>query len=142
MKQLCLPLWTQNWAPFKQMLWYCRLITIINCYLVLQKIGSNAKVGFSKAMSNGWLKLDKTAEGGARVYRKVFMDTYMHTLCIHTHTHTRTHTQNIVNDILIEQVDSISDIVQEKLRAVAEGNSGITEEELKEYKKRKLITNM
>ena len=40
-------------------------------FLTRQKIGSNAKVGFSKAMSNGWIRLDKTAEGGARVYRKV-----------------------------------------------------------------------
>ena len=36
-----------------------------------QKKGANAKVGFSKAMYNGWLRLDKTAEGGARVFRKV-----------------------------------------------------------------------
>ena len=60
-------------------------------YLVLQKIGSNAKVGFSKAMYNGWLKLDKTAEGGARVYRKVFYPhTVGHTIAHHTRIHTHT----------------------------------------------------
>ena len=31
----------------------------------------NAKIGFSKAMSAGWLTIDKNAEGGARVFRKV-----------------------------------------------------------------------
>ncbi|XP_005100499.1 phenylalanine--tRNA ligase alpha subunit [Aplysia californica] len=31
----------------------------------------NAKVGFSKAMSAGWIKVDKAAEGGPRVFRKV-----------------------------------------------------------------------
>ena len=83
-------------------------------FISLQKIGSNAKVGFSKAMSNGWIRRDKTAEGGARVYREVLYvcthtraydmnpSTYM--ICIillhmwkHTHTHiyiysTHTHT--------------------------------------------------
>ena len=27
-------------------------------------------MGFSKAMSSGWISIDKTAEGGPRVYRK------------------------------------------------------------------------
>ncbi|XP_022256063.1 phenylalanine--tRNA ligase alpha subunit-like [Limulus polyphemus] len=31
----------------------------------------NAKVGFSKAMSAGWLMVDKTAEGGPKIRRKV-----------------------------------------------------------------------
>ena len=31
----------------------------------------NAKIGFSKAMSAGWLRIDKNAEGGPRVFRKV-----------------------------------------------------------------------
>ncbi|XP_053319094.1 phenylalanine--tRNA ligase alpha subunit [Spea bombifrons] len=30
-----------------------------------------AKVGFSKAMSNRWIKLDKSAEGGPRIFRAV-----------------------------------------------------------------------
>lgn len=47
-------------------------------FISLQKIGSNAKVGFSKAMSNGWIRRDKTAEGGARVYREVLY------VCTHT----------------------------------------------------------
>ncbi|XP_013410856.1 phenylalanine--tRNA ligase alpha subunit [Lingula anatina] len=31
----------------------------------------NAKIGFSKAMSGGWIMIDKKAEGGPRVFRKV-----------------------------------------------------------------------
>ncbi|KAI8787235.1 phenylalanine--tRNA ligase alpha subunit [Biomphalaria glabrata] len=31
----------------------------------------NAKVGFSKAMSAGWIKVDKNCEGGPRVFRQV-----------------------------------------------------------------------
>jgi len=36
----------------------------------LQKL-SFGKVGFSKAMSNKWVKVDKTHEGGPRVFRAV-----------------------------------------------------------------------
>ena len=39
------------------------------------------------------------------------------------------------------QVDSITDMVQEKIREVAKGNTTIPEDELKEYKKRKLVIN-
>ena len=39
-------------------------------YFVRQKL-PNAKIGFSKAMSAGWLSVDKNAEGGTRVLRKV-----------------------------------------------------------------------
>ena len=38
---------------------------------MLQKNVPNAKVGFSKAMSAGWIRMDKSAEGGPRVFRKV-----------------------------------------------------------------------
>ncbi|XP_029649855.1 phenylalanine--tRNA ligase alpha subunit [Octopus sinensis] len=31
----------------------------------------NAKIGFNKAMSAGWIRIDKTAEGGPRIYKKV-----------------------------------------------------------------------
>ena len=37
----------------------------------MQKSGPHAKVGFSKAMSAGWIGMDKKAEGGPRVTRKV-----------------------------------------------------------------------
>ncbi|KAK7504034.1 hypothetical protein BaRGS_00004766 [Batillaria attramentaria] len=37
----------------------------------LMKTVPNAKVGFSKAMSAGWIRIDKAAEGGPRVFRKV-----------------------------------------------------------------------
>lgn len=44
------------------------LLFIILCW---QKLGPHANVGFSKAMSAGWLLLNKNAEGGPRVTRKV-----------------------------------------------------------------------
>ncbi|XP_041357913.1 phenylalanine--tRNA ligase alpha subunit A-like [Gigantopelta aegis] len=31
----------------------------------------NAKIGFSKAMSAGWIRMDKSSEGGPKVFRKV-----------------------------------------------------------------------
>ncbi|XP_014671958.1 PREDICTED: phenylalanine--tRNA ligase alpha subunit-like [Priapulus caudatus] len=37
----------------------------------LMKIVPNAKVGFSKAMSAGWIQIDKKAAGGPKVTRKV-----------------------------------------------------------------------
>lgn len=42
-----------------------------------QKLGPHANVGFSKAMSAGWLQVDKTAEGGPRVMRKVRSTQYV-----------------------------------------------------------------
>ncbi len=45
---------------------------VISClFLTLQKSVPNAKIGFSKAMSGGWLSIDKKAEGGPRLHRKV-----------------------------------------------------------------------
>jgi len=38
---------------------------------LMKGLGATAKIGFSKAMSEGWISLDKTAEGGPRVVRKV-----------------------------------------------------------------------
>lgn len=37
----------------------------------LMKQVPNAKVGFSKAMSSGWIQIDKTMEGGPKIFRKV-----------------------------------------------------------------------
>ncbi|XP_060072242.1 phenylalanine--tRNA ligase alpha subunit-like [Ylistrum balloti] len=37
----------------------------------IMKSVPNAKVGFSKAMQNGWIQIDKKAEGGPRVTKKV-----------------------------------------------------------------------
>lgn len=34
-------------------------------------LGKNAKIGFSKAMAEGWLVMDKTAVGGPRIMKKV-----------------------------------------------------------------------
>lgn len=42
-----------------------------------QKSVPNAKIGFSKAMQAGWIEMDKKAEGGPKVFRKVNI-TYKH----------------------------------------------------------------
>ena len=59
-------------------------------------------------MSAGWLRIDKSAPGGARVFRKT---------------------------------DAIRDNVQESLKQLAAGGE-LSEEQLKELKKRKLISNV
>lgn len=37
----------------------------------LMRTVRNSKIGFSKAMSSGWIQIDKRAEGGPKVFRKV-----------------------------------------------------------------------
>ncbi|XP_065834457.1 phenylalanine--tRNA ligase alpha subunit-like isoform X2 [Oscarella lobularis] len=70
----------------------------------LMKSSPNAKVGFSKAMSAGWIRLDKEAT----VHRKV---------------------------------ESITDTVQELLKAIRDGRVGdATDAQLKDLKKRKLVS--
>ena len=50
---------------------YCLTVIFTFVFLFLfQKSIPNAKIGFSKAMSAGWLRIDKEA-GGPRVFRKV-----------------------------------------------------------------------
>jgi phenylalanyl-tRNA synthetase alpha chain len=67
----------------------------------------NAKVGFSKAMSAGWITVKKNEDGGPRVFRKV---------------------------------DTIVDSVQHVLQKISVGDmTDIPDEQLKEFKKRKLI---
>lgn len=76
----------------------------------LMKHVPNAKVGFSKAMSSGWIRMDKAAEGGPRVFRKV---------------------------------DTIDDTVQKCCQLIGDLTlDGITDKQLAEYKKRKLITEV
>jgi len=76
----------------------------------LMKAVPNAKVGFSKAMSAGWIKVDKAAEGGPRVLRKV---------------------------------ETIEDKVQQTLEKIANLQlEDVTDDNKKEYKKRKLITEV
>nr|XP_056706638.1 phenylalanine--tRNA ligase alpha subunit [Euleptes europaea] len=68
------------------------------------------KVGFSKAMSNKWIQLDKNAEGGPRVFRVV---------------------------------ESVQDMVREKLVQVQQGEAdSLDEKDKSELKKRKLLTEV
>lgn len=59
-------------------------------------------------MSAGWLRIDKSASGGPRVFRKI---------------------------------DSIIDSVCESLKTLAAGGE-LSESQLKDFKKRKLINNV
>ncbi|XP_023692026.1 phenylalanine--tRNA ligase alpha subunit [Paramormyrops kingsleyae] len=74
----------------------------------LMKLPSG-KVGFSKAMSNKWIRVDKAHEGGPRVFK---------------------------------MVESINDLVREKLLRVQQGKSQLEEKEKNELKKRKLLTEV
>ena len=40
-------------------------------YLQKLSLGDNSKIGFSKGMSEGWIQIDKKAEGGPRIFKKV-----------------------------------------------------------------------
>lgn len=40
------------------------------CFCLLKKL-SFGKIGFSKAMSNKWIRVDKSHEGGPRIFRAV-----------------------------------------------------------------------
>ena len=62
----------------ERLFYYSIMLVIMKCEFltatvisILQKSIPNAKIGFSKAMSGGWLRIDKQAEGGPRVFRKV-----------------------------------------------------------------------
>ena len=87
---------------------YSNVLFVLLCTSFMQKDVPNAKVGFSKAMSAGWLSIDKSAEGGPRVYRKS---------------------------------PSISDVVQESLQALKDGQA-LKDSQLKDFKKRKLINKI
>ena len=49
----------------------CVALCVPNSVMLSEQKLSFGKVGFSKAMSNKWIKVDKTHEGGARVFRTV-----------------------------------------------------------------------
>jgi phenylalanyl-tRNA synthetase alpha chain len=74
----------------------------------LMKSVPNAKIGFSKAMSSGWLRLEKNEGGEPRVYRKV---------------------------------DRVVDNVANILKSIS-GGKEVEGGDLKELKKRKLVTNV
>uniref|UniRef100_A0A6I8SB74 phenylalanine--tRNA ligase n=1 Tax=Xenopus tropicalis TaxID=8364 RepID=A0A6I8SB74_XENTR len=80
-----------------------------------------AKVGFSKAMSNKWVRVDKAAEGGPRIYRLSPLS-----LCPSTF-----------------RVDSIEDAVKEKLQLILKGKADdVNEKDKNELKKRKLVNEV
>ena len=91
----------------------------------------NSKIGFSKAMSAGWLRIEKNADAGPHVFRKVceiFKDISF-----------SSHLVSFLSPP--SQVESIIDTVQQLLSTVEEGGS-LSQDNLKEFKKRQLVTNV
>ncbi|CAH1775482.1 unnamed protein product [Owenia fusiformis] len=78
----------------------------------LMKNVPNAKVGFSKAMSAGWISMDKKAEGGPRVFKKV------------------------------ESIEDKVQQCLKQLQDLSIGDGNITDQQKSEYKKRKLIADV
>lgn len=96
-----------------------------------------AQVGFSKAMANKWLRLDKAAPGGPRIFRAVSAP----------HTPQTPLGGPPVRPSVppparpsVPQVEAVQDAVQDGLRRVQEGDAaGLPERERNELKRRKLL---
>lgn len=55
---------------------------LLHLFLSFQKSVPNAKIGFSKAMQAGWVTMDKSCEGGPKVFKKVCLD-YSGCVCVY-----------------------------------------------------------
>lgn len=89
----------------------------------------NAKLGFAKAMSNGWIEVDKKNKDGPLVVRKV---NELSSLSIWL---------DLINWKVFVKVKSINDEVQDlliKIQAMKLEN--IQEKSIQDLKKRKLIS--
>ncbi|XP_031470039.1 phenylalanine--tRNA ligase alpha subunit isoform X2 [Phasianus colchicus] len=90
-----------------------------------------AQVGFSKAMANKWLRLDKGAPGGPRIFRAVSA------LPLPPSHPTGWWTLTLLG---VLQVSTVQDVVQNSLRQVQEGNGdSLSERERTDLKRRKLL---
>lgn len=104
------------------------------CFCLLKK---DSEIGFSKAMSNKWIRLDKSHEGGARIFRTVRstvpISNYILCLLI----------CKVFEVTFYSQVDSIQDQVRDKLLAVKKGDcTQLEEKDKNELKKRKLLSEV
>ena len=95
-----------------------------------------AQVGFSKAMANKWLRLDKAAPGGPRIFRAVSAlppPPLLLPPSLPTGLWAPTHLGGL-------QVGAVQDVVQSSLRQVQEGNGdSLSERERTDLKRRKLL---
>ena len=117
------PCWLWLWGWFLSPYYF-----VVPLSYPLQKSTPSAKIGFSKAMSAGWLRIDKLAEGGPRVFRKVCV-WWRVLVCIPGSTFL----------LLCEGIIYCGWSSGSTIHDLKEG--GIPDEQLKDFKKRKLIVN-
>ena len=98
----------------------------------------NSKIGFSKAMSAGWLRIEKNAETGPCVFRNVCGISKNISLFSAPPSPPPLPPSPPPPPL---QVESITDTVQQLLSTV-EGESSISQGNLKELKKRQLVINV
>lgn len=96
----------------------------------------SGKVGFSKAMSSKWIRVDKSAADGPRVFRVV-------SPCRSAGGQVRWHMGPWPSQPWSPQVDSVEDEVQRRLQLVQRGQAEkLAEKERSELRKRKLLTEV
>uniref|UniRef100_A0A2K6QVM4 Phenylalanine--tRNA ligase alpha subunit n=2 Tax=Cercopithecidae TaxID=9527 RepID=A0A2K6QVM4_RHIRO len=96
----------------------------------------SGKVGFSKAMSNKWIRVDKSAADGPRVFRVVRS-------CRLARGQVDGHVDPWPSHPLSRQVDSMEDEVQRRLQLVQGGQAEkLGEKERSELRKRKLLAEV
>lgn len=98
----------------------------------------SGKVGFSKAMSNKWIRVDKSAADGPRVFRVV-------SPCRRGWQASRGAPGPLssLSHPSSRQVDSVEDEVQRRLQLVQGGQAEkLGEKERSELRKRKLLTEV
>lgn len=93
-------------------------------------------MGFSKAMSNKWIRVDKSAADGPRVFRVVRS-------CGLARGQVDRHVGPWPSHPLSRQVDSMEDEVQRRLQLVQGGQAEkLGEKERSELRKRKLLAEV
>lgn len=108
-------------------------------FLPVQKL-SFGKIGFSKAMSNKWIRVDKAHEGGPRIFRTVCDKFYLLSWLLLSAVPTL---NKGVWLCVGPQVEKIEDQVREKLLLVKKGDmTQLEEKEKNELKKRKLLSEV
>lgn len=97
------------------------------------------KIGFSKALLNKWIRLDKTSEGGPKILKNVCI-TY-ETKC-YNYLYFRYFSSCLLGMVCIGlQVKNIEDHIREKLLLVMKGSANeLNEKDKTELKKRTLLS--
>ena len=92
-------------------------------------------------MSNKWIRVDKSHEGGPRIFRAVRVP-FHRRIAVVSLSGLQSHFSKLCVCVA-SQVESIQDHVREKLLLVRKGDSApLEEKEKNELKKRKLLSEM